>query len=511
MQVGIQAFLIRWILKPFLPIANKFSIQIRHWLFTVSLFILILLQISRDSGLLTGRYLLVYIPACFCFGIMILVGILPEIRPVKFSPLLIILWYGVAISLLISGILVDSNYLADAMLWLVVFPILFVVFGNWKFEEFVPWIFQAVYLSFVVCLLINIFFFPLSDIKYKGFFLNQNTAAIYCVAVFACAFSDILSTKKFTRRTFILEIILGFAVAFIFYTNSRGGQLAVTICLIFSYILKLIVSKYELKRIVFHQVLPTAIAILIITPMSLYIFRGGYALASLAQQMVQKTDTSIGMTSSEVGSSEAGSSEAGSSEAGSSEAGSSEAGSSEVGSSEAGSSEAGSSEAGSSIQHPVEQQPEATLGEIIAYNEQKFEGGGRDFNRYTAGRVELWFTYGREIGLLGNPTSKVLYDSDGKEIGLSSHFTHIQIAYQYGLLAGILFLMYNIISGIKSIQFALQGFDRRYSIVPFVITITYGAMSVVEAISSPVIELIILLYFLVQIPLIIVDREGPKT
>lgn len=120
-----------------------------------------------------------------------------------------------------------------------------------------------------------------------------------------------------------------------------------------------------------------------------------------------------------------------------------------------------------------------------------------DLNTITTGRVDLWKAYLAEVGLLGNPDDHIVYDKNGNAIEKSSHFTLIQMAYSYGLPAAVLFLAFNIISGIRAVRYGYHCNDE-YAIFPAVIAATYGVYYLVESIYSPVSMLLTMMYFMSQ-------------
>lgn len=88
---------------------------------------------------------------------------------------------------------------------------------------------------------------------------------------------------------------------------------------------------------------------------------------------------------------------------------------------------------------------------------------------------------------------------------MSSHFTIIQFAYQYGALAGVFFLLLNILAGLSSIRFAVLRKDIKYRLAPLAVAVAFGATSVMEAISNPL-DGLSLLYYLSLTSLIAVPR-----
>ena len=461
MPVILQEKLIQWILRPLSRVTEKFPERVRNAAFSLSVLGIILMEFARGSRLYSGRFLYQYIIAYAFFGIMILAGLTPELKPVRFSPVLTVFWLGVTVHMALTGFLVNTDALANAILWIGVFPVLYLVWSRQGLERMVPLIIRGVLFSFLVFAVISIFFFPIKTIDYSSFCANRNRTSLYLVAVFVCVFIYILSAKKYSLRLFLADLLLGFVSATIYYTNCRTGIVAAAFCFLSTALLQLLIYRKNWRHVLFCRLLPAIAAVIFLMPSAIYIYNGGYhlktsiqtALTRLAEPVSSGEPTPVEPTPVEP--------------------------------------------------TPVEPPPSAILDSMKDYNDRRFDTEEKNVNTYTSGRAELWRIHLEQIGLLGNPADKVLYDAVGEVEIRSSHFTIIQYSYEYGALAGVFFLALNLLAGLASIRYAIKWRDAKYALWPFAVAVIFGGNSVMEAIGSPAQNTLDLLYFLSLTPLVI--------
>ncbi len=469
MPVAFQEKLIQWILFPFSRIIEKIPVRIRNAAFSLSVLGIALMEFARNSGLYTGRFLYLYIVAYLLFGVMILAGLTPELKPVRFSPILTFFWLGVAFFMALTGFLVNADAFADAILWFCVLPILYLVWSQQNLDRMVSLIIHGVLISFLVFSIASIFFFPINSINYSSFFLNRNRTSLYLVPVFICVFTYILSVKKISLRVFLADILLGFVFATIYYTNCRTGIVAVAFCFISAGFFHFCLHRKNWRHVLLSQLLPAIAAIVLLMPSAIYVYHGGYQLKTSIQEWLTPPPAAP--------------------------------------------TEPAPTEPAPTEPAPTEP-PSTVLDTMKDYNDQRFDATEKNLDKYTAGRAELWRIHLEQVGLLGNPSDKVLYKADGSVESRSAHFTIIQFAYDYGVFAGIFFLALNLLAGFSSIRYAVKRRDLKYALWPFASAIAFGANSVMEAIGHPAQNTLDLLYFLSLTPILVSletitsDRRG---
>ena len=483
MLIILQEKLIQWILSPLSRIVERVPRRVLDTAISLSVLGIILMQFIRNSGLYSGRYLYQYVIAYLLLGVIILAGLTPELKPVRFSPALTVCWLGVSVFMVLSGILVRSDALAEAILWLGVFPVLYLVWGVRGLDCLVSPVIRGVLLSFLIFSVASIFFFPINSVNYGSFFLNRNGTSIYLVGVFVCVYAYIMSAEKYSPRVFAADLLLGFTAATIYYTNCRTGILAAALCFVLSGLLQLWLRRKDWRRVLLCRLLPAIAAVVFLLPSAIYIYHGGYQL---------KTSIQTAMTAPPP----------------------------EPAPEEPAPVEPVPVEPVPVEPAPVEpvpvEPPSVVLDAMEDYNGQRFDAAEKTLNAYTAGRAELWRIHLEKVGLLGNSADTVLYKATGEVETRNSHFTIIEFAYQFGALAGLFFPALNILAGLASIRLAVERPSKKYSLFPFAVAIAYGANSVMETLLSPVLSLLCLLYFLSLTPLVsrplpgAPEKPGPK-
>ena len=484
MPVILQEKLIQWILRPLSTVTVKAPRRVRESAISLSVLGIILMEFARAGGFFTGRFLYQYAAAYVLLGVIILAGLTPELKPARFSPALTVCWLAVSAFMVLSGVFVRSDALAEAILWLAVFPVLYLVWGGRGLDHLVPPVIRGVLVSFLIFTVVSAFFFPIDSVNYGSFFLNRNGTSIYLVGVFVCVYAYIMSAEKYSPRVFAADLLLGFTAATIYYTNCRTGMLAAALCFVLSGLLQLWLRRKDWRRVLLCRLLPAIAAVVFLLPSAIYIYHGGYQL---------KTSIQTAMTAPPP-------------EPAPVEPAPEEPAPVEPAPEEPAPAEPAPVEPAPVEPAPVEP-PSVVLDTMKDYNGQRFDATEKTLNAYTAGRAELWRIHLEKVGLLGNSPDTVLYKATGEVEGRSAHFTIIEYAYQFGALAGLFFLALNILAGLASIRYATEKRAEAYSLFPFAVAVAYGANSVMETLVSPVLSLLCLLYFLSLAPL--VSRPSP--
>ena len=469
MPVILQEKLIQWILRPLSTVTVKAPRRVRESAISLSVLGIILMEFARAGGFFTGRFLYQYAAAYVLLGVIILAGLTPELKPARFSPALTVCWLAVSAFMVLSGVFVRSDALAEAILWLAVFPVLYLVWGGRGLDHLVPPVIRGVLVSFLIFTVVSAFFFPIDSVNYGSFFLNRNGTSIYLVGVFVCVYAYIMSAEKYSPRVFAADLLLGFTAATIYYTNCRTGMLAAALCFVLSGLLQLWLRRKDWRRVLLCRLLPAIAAVVFLLPSAIYIYHGGYQL---------KTSIQTAMTAPPP-----------------------EPAPVEPAPEEPAPAEPAPVEPAPVEPAPVEP-PSVVLDTMKDYNGQRFDATEKTLNAYTAGRAELWRIHLEKVGLLGNSPDTVLYKATGEVEGRSAHFTIIEYAYQFGALAGLFFLALNILAGLASIRYATEKRAEAYSLFPFAVAVAYGANSVMETLISPATTGLCLLYFLSLAPLI---------
>ncbi len=105
--------------------------------------------------------------------------------------------------------------------------------------------------------------------------------------------------------------------------------------------------------------------------------------------------------------------------------------------------------------------------------------GGKTGGDISNGRFDIFLDYIDAIGLDGHPKMGPL-DKEGNEY-THAHNSYLQVAYNFGLIAGILFLILCAFTLWRSVQFALDyGKKRSIIFVPLAMVVVFGFISLTE-------------------------------
>lgn len=451
MPVVLQEKLIQWILLPLSRIAEKMPRTVRDAAVSLSIAAIIFMQFGNGSGLYQPRFLVWYITGYILFGIVIFCGLTPDIKPVQFSPVLMACWLVVGTFMLASSVLVAVGRLAHAIIILAVFPVIYLVWsGPGGFERLFRLAIRGVMLSFIFFTVVSVLFYPLNGIDYSSFITNRNGTGFYLTSVFVCLLCFIFTQDRYSFRVLVADMAIGFAAATIYYTNSRTAIYASAICLLATIILQFFTHKKNWCRVLLVQVLPVAAAVVLLVPSATYLYRGGYLLSSAVQTALAPTSPNTPDTPN--------------------------------------------TPSVSDVLNEMHEYMDNRVDDFYSerYKSENFNQLETNINNLTTGRFAIWKKYLEAIGFLGHPADS----SFG-----TAHCTVLQFAFDNGALAGVCFLLVNILAGLSSIRFAFTRRDMRYNIAPFAITIAFGAISIVASIAEPLSYSPTLLYFLSLAPL----------
>lgn len=107
---------------------------------------------------------------------------------------------------------------------------------------------------------------------------------------------------------------------------------------------------------------------------------------------------------------------------------------------------------------------------------------------YSNGRLEIFRIYLKNMNLKGHSTIG-LPQEDGS-ILVHAHNSFIQMAYDCGIVTGIIFLLCYIVLGVRSIWYYQKRKDKdRYAMLPVIIFAVFGISSMVEYVFRPTIPL----------------------
>ena len=232
----MQKILIQYLLDPLCRVMARFSQHSKDRLFVLGGMIIVLLGFLRHGELVNYRYLYHYIGCCLGLGLMILGSMGQQIRPVRFRKVFTAVWFTYAGLQLISGITNSSNYLPEAMLLLVAYPILYICWNNTDLSRIYQLLCRILQKSLLVFTAGSWLLSPITLSKYPGMFTNTNNAAYFLCLTAVASLLGLFHCRLRSREGLRNIACLALALALNYYTNSRTGTLALILSVGFAMI-----------------------------------------------------------------------------------------------------------------------------------------------------------------------------------------------------------------------------------------------------------------------------------
>lgn len=104
-------------------------------------------------------------------------------------------------------------------------------------------------------------------------------------------------------------------------------------------------------------------------------------------------------------------------------------------------------------------------------------------SQYSNGRLDIFKAYVAELDWKGH-NSLSLVTTSGETIA-HAHNSYLQVAYDYGIGAGILFLIFCAFAGIRSIVYFKYHIDEETALIPMTVLIIFGVCGLIERVFFP--------------------------
>lgn len=440
----------RILLKPLSRFMAKFDDKTKDIGFVCGYLGLVLLYFLHDWNLLETRYLYSFIVGCFFLGVMILCGIRGDFStvPIEINKPFFAVWMLYGGVQLISGIINTVDWLPEAMLILVAYPIFFWVLNSWNINKAFSILAKACAASLVFYIMICFLLFPVVSAQYAGPFSNPNSVAQYLVVVLCCLMVEVFEGSHSRKGHLFFNIILaGVACALLIYSNSRAGMLSAIVAFLAYIVLQCI--KRTKKKELFKR-----IAVIVLVSIVSY-FAVSWVFSLRQYLPIPAYDN---------------------------------------------------------IEHKFyylsdDLEWDNALEQISQRNSQKMNVTGKDLDAVSAGRTTIWVKYAEKLNWRGHKSQGPIYVKEFEKMsGRSANVntTHnflLQQAYNHGIFAGIISLVLNIYGGVLAVIYALKK-DGPYSAMPLLIILAFGVVSLLESPTTSFYHLILLHYFFMHAPLL---------
>ena len=464
--MAIQRLLISKLLLPLSRLTAGWSERTRDHVFIGSGLLIFAQYFLRGMGFAEYRFLVFFTIDCVFFGLMILSTLKSGLQPVRFRKFPAFCWFGVGLLMLLSGVLVSENRFPEVALFLVAYPVTFVVWSNLEHGKIFRLLSRTCVLSFIFYTAINILAYPMGESRYAGLMRNQNGAAQYLVLVFSCLLVDLLPARKVNGKYVAKLVLMGLCVAQMYYTSSRTGYLGTIGTFAAAALLYVLTHVREKKRFLYRNIALGCLGALVCVNLSLYLFQVSKLLPDGPSQDTVFTDPNT--------------------------------------------------------QDPAKPDSQTSPDQAIHglqgvkdVNGEKLAVEGKSLDNVSTGRVSVWKCFAADLNLLGHEDGKAYYiPSLEREIS-TAHNTILQVAYDSGVPSGILYLLYNLFSGVAAIWYAVRRREEPYALFPLAVTVSFGLTSLLATLTPSFYYVNTFYYYLVQFPLIAelaASRSGaPRT
>lgn len=465
----IQKYLIRYVLAPLGGVMERISERVRDFLFVLASLCVILQFFLRNMSLAQYRFLIFYAIDCLFLGVMILCTASKDMKPVKFRWPVAVCWFAVGFFMLLSGVINNVDYLPEAMLFLVAYPVLFICWNNCDRTRIFRLLLLICKLALVIFAVASFLFAKIKSERYPGIFNNTNGAAYFLAVCVTCQLVELMYEKRFGLKTVVDILLLGLAAALLYYTNSRTGPLGVIFAIIGGLGMYLLTHTWkENAKCLLRIGIAGAVAV-IISMNLVYVF-----------QMRPQMDFPVYFNS--------------------------ESGQFYTVKKAAASKDNAVSKDNSQKESDKKEEYFDTSG-FNTVTDQKSSTENKTMDQYSTGRISIWKAYAKDLNWTGHAsTPKVYIDWMYKEIS-TTHMTILQVAYESGIPAGIFYFLLNMGTGFVSIWFVWKNRKERYAAMPLMITLVFGVMSMLGSCGVSLWYMTTLYYYLVQFPILAYSPE----
>lgn len=104
-------------------------------------------------------------------------------------------------------------------------------------------------------------------------------------------------------------------------------------------------------------------------------------------------------------------------------------------------------------------------------------------SKYSNGRIDIFKAYLAKLDWKGHDSVSLL--ADNGELLSHAHNSFLQTAYDYGILAGIFFLVFCILAGIRSMMYYKYHKDEETGLLPMAVLLIFGVCGMVERVFFP--------------------------
>lgn len=447
----MQNLLISRILAPLCLVMGRFSEKQKDRLFVSGGLLIVCLTFLRHSEAVDYRYLYHFTGCCFGMGLMILASLGENLKPIKFRFPFFILLPLFGTLLLISGIINNVNYLPEAVMLLLAYPILFLCWNNTSRTRIFKLLARICKISLLIFAAASWLLDPIARTKYSGIFTNENNAAYFLIIACIGILLDIIYSDKSIRKLIPDLLLLGLGTALNFYTNSRTGTYALYLVVFLGGGMYILRHDKKDALVLLGKLAACLVASFVFVLSLVYVFQVRHWLPLPYFDGEEKGFYTA--TREEL----------------------------------------------MEMFSPSWMELEYGFFDAQGFfhvTTEKNDASGKDLDAYSTGRLSIWLAFAEDLNLRGHKSVPPKFIPGYNKEFETAHNTCLQFAYESGIPAGITFLIINISSGFATLWFAWKHGKEDYAVAPLMFTAAYGLMSMLGSCSASFGYLATLFYYI---------------
>ena len=421
-------------------------------------FVLFFMALLYAASILDGVHLLIKcVVGAGLMGLIILFTVNGTVQRVKWNKPIVAMWFGMGLLQLASGFFVSLEYLPMAFIWLVAFPVLFLVWNNRR--DYIT-LFKEVALAGNACFLFlgvtSTLFYPMNVLQYGGFVNNPNGMGQWVTFAFPLIVFLHYQEKSNQIKKWIYRAELALVLLLCVVSKGRTALLAVGLMLFVLVVLRFVSCKnnyaYYVKR---GGKFLLCTALVWVVCMTVNLIPQMAANTQPGTDMLPETPTvnhapetpTINQTPVQV---------------------------------------PDAPQNGVSITHP------SLIDRILGLDK-----AGLSLNDYSSGRIGIWLGALRSINYLGHPSREHIITDRNGDVGNNVHNTFLQWCYNNGLFASLLFAVMTIWAMLMFLKRALHK-GNLFGINSYMLIIQLGfaCTSMFASLNLPFLYLIEFLFYL---------------
>ena len=426
---------------------GKLKEQNKHIIRILLYFSIFLLGLLYSAQVLPHVHILMKcIYGAILMGLIILFSMNGPVKRVKWNRTMSIIWFLLGILQLVSGIVVSLEYLPMACVWLVGFPMLYLVWTNRKdYVTLFSEVAQAGNFCLWIIIVISALLYPLEAKAYSGFIKNTNGLGQWITFAFPLVVFLIYHEQN-TRIKWIYRGEIALITFFAILSRGRTAILALGgMCLVYG-AFRICNSprniQYLLKRL-------CAFALCAVVAC------GGYYIVNFAAgYLVDKLDISISDAEDP--------------------------------------NEKDRIDEEDEDAHGISYYVAGSIDRLLGKDKT-----GHNLEDYSSGRTGIWQAALVQTNLLGHPSREHIVTERNGDVGSNVHNTVFQFIYDNGILTGLLFAVMMAYAWIKMLIITWRSHSLKGVEITFLMIQTgYILTALLTSLNLVFLYLIAFIYYL---------------